>query len=83
MKTHMAETNTEAPLRYDVKTYVGPELFDLLVEKADAEGISLVELANRLIATGLKRTDLAGVPHKRLGRPRKFVKAGEVATPAR
>ncbi len=48
-----------------------PELRDLLGRVADAEDLPMNEYLVRLLARHLKRPDLATIPRKKLGRPRK------------
>ncbi len=78
MKTKTSP-ETSAPFRYEIKTWLSPELYDAFVAKADEDGVSMIELVNRFVAQGLKRPELGGVPRHRVGRPRKFTKAGEAA----
>jgi hypothetical protein len=53
-----------------------PELKSLAGRAADEEGYPLSEWVVRLIAEKLKRPDLAVVPRKKMGRPRKEMVGG-------
>ena len=50
---------------------VHPELKKLAGEAADRENLPLNEFVARILASHLGRPDLAQVPRKKMGRPRK------------
>lgn len=52
--------------------YMDPRLKDLAGAEADKAGLPLSEFIVRALAEKLKRLDLAIVPRKRPGRPRKM-----------
>ena len=54
-----------------------PELKRLLAEEADKEGLPLSELVARVCAAYVKRPDLAVVPRKKMGRPRKELQSAK------
>ena len=56
---------------------LAPELKQILGEKAEELNVpgGMGELAVRILATHFERTDLAFVPRKKMGRPRKTVRA--------
>jgi hypothetical protein len=56
---------------------VHPDLKRLLWQKADEEGMPLNELVAKLLAHSLGRPELAKIPRKQLGRPRKEIPATE------
>lgn len=58
-----------------VSVRMAPELKRLLADRADLEGVPLGEIVTRIIAKELCRPELAAVPRKRMGRPRKALQA--------
>jgi hypothetical protein len=58
-------------LTEEIRVYAPPELKILLGEKADEAGVPLSEYVVQICAKQLGRQDLAHVPRKSLGRPRK------------
>lgn len=61
----------EPPKKVELKGYVDERLRDLAIAYADEQDIPLSECVAYLVAKALRRPDLAVVPRKRLGRPRK------------
>jgi hypothetical protein len=59
----------DVPTKVQLRGYVNEQLRDLVIEKAEAEGIPLSEAVAHLVAKALDRPDLAKVPRRRLGRP--------------
>jgi len=59
------------PLTAKTMVYSSPELKRLASDRATQEGIALSELIVRALAFSLGRPDLATVPRKSFGRPRK------------
>lgn len=55
----------------DIRVYADPRLKDLAGEAADREGLPLSEFVVKVLAERLGRPELALVPRKRPGRPRK------------
>jgi hypothetical protein len=55
--------------------YCHPELKELLAKHADNAGVPLSEYAVILLAKAVGRRDLAAVPRKKIGRPRKQLSA--------
>ncbi len=55
--------------------YMPHELKDLLAEEADKDDLAMSEVVVRVLAERYGRPDLAIVPRKRPGRPRKEVPA--------
>ncbi len=68
-----ASKKQERPLQLIANLFVQiqPELKELANKAADAEEIPLNHFIARLLANHLKRPDLATIPYKRMGRPRK------------
>ena len=58
-----------------IRIYADPRLKELAGQRADKEGIPLSELVVRALAVFLDRPDLAAIPRKPMGRPRKPVSA--------
>lgn len=62
-------------LRQTVPNYLSlkvcDELFALIANQADAEGVPMIDIAVRLLAKAYKRPDLGFVPRKPLGRKRR------------
>lgn len=54
---------------------VDPELKELIGQQAESEGLAMNEWIARVTAEALGRPDLAAVPRKPFGRPRKAVSA--------
>jgi len=54
-----------------IMVYCSPELKRLAGEWADAAGVPLSEFVVRALAERIERPDLAIVPRKKSGRPRK------------
>lgn len=52
---------------------VAPELKELIGEAADQEGIPMNEWIAKVAAEALGRPDLAAIPRKAFGRPRKVL----------
>lgn len=50
---------------------IDPALKDLIGNAADTEGMTMNEWVARVCASALERPDLAKIPRKSLGRPRK------------
>jgi hypothetical protein len=50
---------------------VSPELKEAIGQAADAEGLAMNELVARILADHLRRPELAAIPRKPMGRPRK------------
>jgi hypothetical protein len=65
-----------SPLVAHIDVNANPELKNLVGRAADEAGIPLSEMVVRILAEHFKRPDLAIVPRKIGGRPRK-----ELATP--
>lgn len=63
--------NGATKLVADIRVYAHPELKDLAGKAADAEGLALSEFVARVLANHLRRPDLAVIPRKKPGRPRK------------
>jgi hypothetical protein len=59
----------------EIRVYVDPRLKIAAGAAADAEGIALSEFVARALAKHLSRPDLAAIPRKASGRPRKPVPA--------
>jgi hypothetical protein len=59
-----------------IRIHTDPRLKDLAGRRADALGLPLSELVVRALATYLDRPDLAVVPRKKMGRPRKPIPSG-------
>lgn len=57
--------------KVNIHGYVDSRLRTLIEELADAENIAMSECVAQLLAKAVGRPDLAGVPRKRMGRPRK------------
>jgi len=60
-----------AKMAVDIRVYADPELKKVAGQRADKEGIPLSELVVKALARYVDRPDLAAVPRKRPGRPRK------------
>lgn len=54
-----------------VNVKMAPELKEVIARQADQEGLPMNELIVRLLARAFSRPDLAVIPRKRMGRPRK------------
>lgn len=50
---------------------IHPELKELIGRAADGDGVPMNEWVSKLVAQALGRPDLAAIPRKPLGRPRK------------
>lgn len=61
----------DSKLTAEISVYCDPVLKQLAGEAADEAEISLSEFMVRCAAKELKRPDLAEVPRKKMGRPRK------------
>lgn len=57
--------------KIEISGYVDSRLRDIVAADADERGIPLSEAVAQAIAKAYNRPDLAAVPRKRLGRPRK------------
>lgn len=57
----------------DIRVYADPRLKDLAGKRADREGLPLSELVVKALAEYLGRPDLAVIPRKKPGRPRKVL----------
>ncbi len=55
----------------EIKVYCDPRLKDEAGKAADVAGLPLSEWAARVMAEAIGRTDLAKIPRKSIGRPRK------------
>lgn len=60
-----------AKLTTEISVYCDPELKRLAGERADEAQLPLSEYIVRVLAKELKRPDLAKIPRKPMGRPRK------------
>lgn len=60
-----------AKLVSEIRVFAPNELKHLAGESADVQGIPLSEFVVRLLARHFRRPDLAIIPRKRMGRPRK------------
>lgn len=58
-------------LAADITVYCDPELKQLAGQAADAAGVPLSEYVAQVLAKEFNRPDLAKVPRKKMGRPRK------------
>jgi hypothetical protein len=64
------------PLRASIDVpFCDPRLKDLAGKEADKRGIPLSEFVVQVLAEFLARPDLAAIPRKRMGRPRKAIPA--------
>lgn len=63
----------ENPLTVPLFVEIPTELKEILGQAADAENIPMNHFVARLLARAVKRPDLAVIPHKRVGRPRKVL----------
>ena len=66
----------------EIRVYSPPELKDLAGEEADKQGVPLSEFVVRVLAKHLQRPDLATIPRKSVGRPRKRAVARNAPFPA-
>lgn len=69
----------DRPLTEQLLVYAPPELKRIAGEAADAEDIPLSEFVVRALASVLGRPDLAAIPRKKCGRPRKEIAAARSA----
>jgi hypothetical protein len=65
----MERETTEMPSYVSLK--LSSELYDLVAAKADELDVAMIDVVVRVLAEHFKRPDLAYVPRKRAGRPRK------------
>lgn len=63
----------EYPLIATIYVEVQAELKELAFRAAEAENMPLNHLVARLLAKHVKRPELASIPYKRMGRPRKHL----------
>jgi hypothetical protein len=61
----------EGKMVAEIRVYADPRLKDLAGDAADREGLPLSEYVVKVLAQQLGRPELAIVPRKKSGRPRK------------
>ena len=69
----MEKSKGEKPVKAALFIEIHAELKNLLGELADEEDVALNEYIAKLLARHVRRPDLAFIPRKRMGRPRKQI----------